>query len=64
MCTVKVLFKEFWCDKTAAAAIEYGLVAGLIGVAIIVALTAGGAGVEALFNLVVTKTAELFGSGG
>lgn len=37
-------------DETGATAIEYGLIAGLVSVAIIVALTALGGSLDALFS--------------
>ena len=42
--------RNFWKDEEGATAIEYGLIAGLIAVAIIAALTALGADLTALFT--------------
>jgi pilus assembly protein Flp/PilA len=42
-------------DETGATAIEYGLIAGLIAVAIIVATTALGSNIASLFTRISTK---------
>lgn len=47
---MKNLFKRFAKDECGATAIEYGLIAGLIGVVIIVAVTAVGTSIEGKFN--------------
>jgi pilus assembly protein Flp/PilA len=49
---VKTLLKRFLKDNSGAAAIEYGLIAGLIGVVIISALTTTGTRVSAKFKAV------------
>ena len=41
---------KFWRDEEGATAIEYGLIAGLIGVALVGALTALGSDLSALFK--------------
>ncbi|QXZ09107.1 Flp family type IVb pilin [Comamonas sp. Y33R10-2] len=46
---------KFWRDEEGATAIEYGLIAGLIAVGLVVALTALGGDLSALFNLIGTK---------
>ena len=46
---------KFWKDEEGATAIEYALIAGLIAVAIIVALTALGGSIGNLFNDVADK---------
>jgi pilus assembly protein Flp/PilA len=43
---------RLWKDETGATAIEYGLIAALISIAIYVALVAFGTGVSDLFNLI------------
>ena len=48
-------FKTFWADEDGATAIEYGLLASLIAVAIIVGATALGDKLGDLFNGVSTK---------
>ena len=42
--------KNFWNDESGATAIEYGLIAGLIAVIIIGALTAIGTSLNGLFQ--------------
>jgi pilus assembly protein Flp/PilA len=44
--------KRFTKDQSGATAIEYGLIAGLISVVIIVAVTAVGTKLQAVFNSV------------
>lgn len=44
------MIKQLIQDETGATAIEYGLIAGLVAVAIIVALTALGDSLDALFS--------------
>lgn len=45
-------FQAFWADEHGATAIEYGLLASLIAVAIIVPVTAVGGALEDVFNAV------------
>jgi pilus assembly protein Flp/PilA len=45
-------------SKDGATAIEYGLIAALIGVVIISAVTALGTSIEAQFDTIATKVAE------
>lgn len=42
--------KQFWQDEDGATAIEYGLIAGLIAVVLIGALTALGEDLDGLFG--------------
>jgi pilus assembly protein Flp/PilA len=51
---MSLLLKRFIHHKTAATAVEYGLIAGLIGVVIIGALTTTGVRVSAKFQKVGT----------
>lgn len=44
------IIKKFWKDEEGATAIEYGLIAGLIAVAIIAAITALGGDLKGLFE--------------
>ncbi|WP_408647916.1 Flp family type IVb pilin [Xenophilus arseniciresistens] len=44
----------FWRDEEGATAIEYGLIAGLIAVGLIAALTSLEGGLTALFGRIVT----------
>lgn len=52
---MKNLFARFANDESGATAIEYGLIAGLIGVAIIAAITAAGGSITAMFTRVSTE---------
>ncbi|MCM2559293.1 Flp family type IVb pilin [Alcaligenes faecalis] len=52
---MKTQLQQFWNDEDGATAIEYGLIAGLIAVAIIAALTALGADLRAMFEKVSTS---------
>jgi pilus assembly protein Flp/PilA len=49
---MKSILSRFLKDETAATAVEYGLIAGLIGVVIIGALTTVGTKVSAKFQKV------------
>ncbi len=49
------LFKDFVKDESGATAIEYGLIAALVGVAIIGALTSLGSQLDSTFTKVNTK---------
>ncbi len=49
------LFARFAKDESGATAIEYGLIATLIGVAIIVGATALGGKLNSTFNYISTK---------
>ena len=48
-------FSRFLKDESGATAIEYGLIAALVGVAIIVGLNALGVQLNATFNEVATE---------
>ncbi|MCB9744421.1 MAG: Flp family type IVb pilin [Alphaproteobacteria bacterium] len=49
------MLKAFLNDESGATAIEYGLIAGLVAVAIIAALTALGSSLDTLFsNVAIT----------
>jgi pilus assembly protein Flp/PilA len=45
-------FKTFWADEEGATAIEYGLLAALIGGAIVATVTALGGSLNAVFTRV------------
>ena len=47
--------KTFLSDETGATAIEYGLIAALVSVAAIVAMTALGTALQGIFNEVATQ---------
>jgi len=49
------LIQRFWNDEEGATAIEYGLIAGLIAVAIITAVTAIGTDLTGLFENISTE---------
>jgi pilus assembly protein Flp/PilA len=51
------ILKRFAADESGATAIEYGLIAALIAVAIIVAATTLGGNLSSLFNNISTKLA-------
>lgn len=48
-------YAKLAADQKGVTAIEYGLIAGLIAVAIVVAVTAVGGDLQTLFNNVGTK---------
>ena len=48
-------FQAFWADEHGATAIEYGLLASLIAVAIIIPVTAVGGALNDVFDYVSTK---------
>jgi pilus assembly protein Flp/PilA len=54
---MKNIFKRFVKNESGATAIEYGLIASLIGVAIIVGATALGTSLNSTFNAISTKIA-------
>jgi pilus assembly protein Flp/PilA len=47
--------RDFLADENGVTAIEYGLIASLIGVAMVTAATALGAKISDAFNYVVTQ---------
>ena len=48
-------FKTFWADEDGATAIEYGLLASLIALAIVLGATALGGALNDLFNDIATE---------
>ena len=48
-------FTTFLTDESGATAIEYGLIAALVSVAAIVALTALGTSLKTIFNIVAVE---------
>ena len=52
---MKNLFSKFLTDESGATAIEYGLIAGLVSVAAIAALTAMGGSLTTIFGVVSTN---------
>ena len=55
---MKNLFARFVKDESGATAIEYGLIAALIGVAIIVAATALGSQLSSTFATITVKLSD------
>lgn len=49
------LIKNFWNDEEGATAIEYGLIAGLIAVAIMGTVTILGTTLSGVFNTIAVK---------
>jgi len=49
------LLEKFWANEQGATAIEYGLIASLISIAAIVALTSVGTKLSATFKFVATQ---------
>jgi pilus assembly protein Flp/PilA len=49
------LLKQFWQDQEGATAIEYGLIAGLISIAIIAAVTTMGTSLGDIFTTISDK---------
>jgi pilus assembly protein Flp/PilA len=56
-------FSHFFKDEEGASAVEYGLIIGLIAVALIVVLGLLGGGLEGLFDAVVDELPAAGGSG-
>ena len=53
------LIQRFWNDEEGATAIEYGLIAGLIAVAILTAVTTLGTNLTGIFNEIGGKLKDL-----
>jgi pilus assembly protein Flp/PilA len=60
---MKNLVKNFARNESGATAIEYGLIAGLVAVAIISAVSAVGTDVSTVFTTVSTKLKAVTGAG-
>ena len=58
---MKRFFVEFAKDESGATAIEYGLIAALVSVAAITALTAMGGSLKNIFNSIATTLATAAG---
>ena len=52
---MKNLFSKFLTDESGATAIEYGLIAGLVSVASIAALSSMGQSLNTIFGVVTTN---------
>ena len=57
-------FRSLIADESGATAIEYGLIAALVSVAAIAALTAMGGSLKEIFNAVCTKLTGAVTAGG
>jgi len=55
MCTMSRLMRQFFRDESGATALEYGLIAALVSVAAIGALTQLGGALTAIFTTVSTQ---------
>lgn len=53
------IIKKFWKDEEGATAIEYGLIAGLIAVGILVAVTDIGKYLKVVFEKIATSLTEV-----
>ncbi len=49
------MLRNLWTDESGATAIEYGLIAGLVSVAAIFALTQMGGALQNIFGVVQTQ---------
>ncbi len=58
------VIRNFWADESGVTAIEYGLIAGLLAVVIIAAVTAAGGNLNAIFSLVCNKLNSAVAVGG
>ena len=47
--------RNFWHDESGVSAIEYGLIAALVALAIVTGATAIGSDLNAMFNAIGTK---------
>ena len=61
---MKNLFARFAKDESGATAIEYGLIAALVSVAAIGALTAMGSSLQTMFNTVSNKLGDAVNQSG
>lgn len=58
MSVLQVQLSRFAADEDGATAIEYGLIAAVIAMGIIMAMTALGGGVGAMFEFISTRAGE------
>jgi pilus assembly protein Flp/PilA len=58
MKTISTAVHAFFVDEDGVTAIEYGLIAALVGVGVAVAAKALGGGITAAFTNVVTRLAD------
>ncbi len=64
MKTIFTAIQAFVADEDGVTAIEYGLIAALVGVAMATAATDLGTEIKNTFDAVVTKLQEAIGTGG
>jgi pilus assembly protein Flp/PilA len=60
---MRALLDRFLHEDDAATAIEYGLIAGLVAVVLIGALTLTGTSLQSVFNNIATQLGTVAGSG-
>lgn len=58
MKSLTLAIRRFWNDEEGVTAIEYGLIAALIALVIVVGLTAAGTNINALFTKISTCIAN------
>ncbi|MBN9308835.1 MAG: Flp family type IVb pilin [Devosia sp.] len=63
MSRVQVQLSRFAANENGATAIEYGLIAGLIAVGILVAMSSLGGGVSAMFEYVSSRAGQELDNG-
>lgn len=61
---MRTMLKAFARDRSGATAIEYGLIASLIAMVVLVAISATGDGVMAKWDLVMKRISAALGGGG
>ncbi len=64
MQALAIALRRFSADETGATAIEYGLIAALIAVGAIVAMTSFGGSLGGMFNTVSTKAGAALNNAG
>jgi pilus assembly protein Flp/PilA len=55
---LKIVFRNFLADESGATAIEYGLIAAGVGIAIILAVQGVGSQLSTNFNTIKSKLAQ------
>jgi pilus assembly protein Flp/PilA len=63
MSVLQAQMSRFAADEGGATAIEYGLIAGLIAVGILVAMTSLGGGVNTMFNFISSRAGQELDNG-